>query len=282
MSFNYPYYASYVGSDAAMSATEAGIKHIRNPANAQKYIMSLNRTSSFTSGGGGTAISVNKDMNASGNRQIPASVFPSGNATTPSGTRYYWADWSNDVFDWWGDFYIYDQTGATNYITFGTMNGSDGTFYDETQTHGLKSYKIRHGWVTQGVFKMDITCTDPTWGFTVGHYGNMGSDSSTTGGTNTASNYGFNLYFMWNRQSGSSYELFSVYMIPKLYDTYLNWDWSSTPGIRQGLIGNDNRAVWGQGWITHGFIIYYAKSTNIAANVAYDLTIQDGGNYSAF
>ena len=42
MSFNYPYYASYVGSDAAMSATEAGIKHIRTPANAQKYIMSIN------------------------------------------------------------------------------------------------------------------------------------------------------------------------------------------------------------------------------------------------
>ena len=283
MTFNYPHYNSFkgVGSsdiEAVETSYEGGIKQVRHSADASSYIMSKN----LWGNNFGTAISASKDMSSTSGRSIPSSVFPSGYSTQPSGTRYYWSDWSNDVFDGWGDFYIYDQTGASNYITFATMNQADGSFYNETQTHGLKTYKVRHGWVSTGVFKLDITCTDPTWGFTVGHYGNMGSDSNTLGGTNSGNSNGFTVYFMWNQQRYSSAEVFSVYMIPKLYSTYLTWNFSTTPGMRQGLIPNDNRAVWGQGWITHGFLIYYAKSLNISSLVTGDLQIQQGGNYSGF
>ena len=82
---------------------------------------------------------------------IPAGYSPKSTGTlTPTGTRYYWGDWGSDIFDYWGNFYIFnpaDQTASA--IGFSQVNQADGTITTETQTHHSKTIKKQ--------FKMEPT-----------------------------------------------------------------------------------------------------------------------------
>ena len=130
---------------------------------------------------------VQKDMATYSGTAIPNGYSPKAGATlTPSGTAYVWSDWGNDVMDNWGHWYIYDPaSGAASHIQFGDaiglafVNGLDGVVYTDHQFHQGKMFTIKHGWVVNAIFKLDVECDDPTFSFSIGMYGNMGSDATT-------------------------------------------------------------------------------------------------------
>lgn len=206
---------------------------------------------------------VGKDMRSlGGSQQIPSTFNPKSPSgiLTPSGTRFTWQDWSGDYFDDWGEFYIFNPADQTaSYISFSTINGADGTFFTETQTHHSKTFKIVHGWAVRGIFKLDVACTsDDTFQFALGHFGNMGSDSSTNNSdlTHTAS-WG-TLHYNFNTDGGS--ENFYTHVIPKKKtdNDSINVD---TSGLFTAIFSSDRLAIW-TGYFTHGFTCYYIKGSN--------------------
>lgn len=201
-------------------------------------------------------------------QQIPSGFNPKSPAgiLTPSNSsfnRATWMDWGNDFFDDWGDWYIFNPADQTaSYIGFtdpANINGADGTFFTETQTHHGKTFKIVHGYAAQGIFKLDIACTsDTTFQFALGHYGNMGSDGGTNNSdlTHTAS-WG-TLYYNFNTDLGA--ENFYTHVIPKKQtdNDSINVD---TTGLFTAIFSSDRLAIW-TGYFTHGFTCYYIKGSN--------------------
>jgi len=239
----------------------------------------------------GSAVFANKDMYETTPTNIPIGASPHTNSSgnpallgTGSGTgnisgnRFIWPDWGNDVFDGWGTWYIYDENNKTAaHIKFSNTNGADGQIYEETVSnstfHG-KSFRIRHGWVDQGIFRLDITCNDVNFVFSVGHWGNMGSDGSNqqfllqspgnvlTGSTNR------NLFYLTNQQTSSSNEIFSLYCIPKVVDQNVG-GWNSSR-FYAGIESTDNLYMYVKS-ITHGVTFYYAKSLDQTSAVSGDI-----------
>jgi len=235
----------------------------------------------------GSAVFASKDMYEATPTNIPTGASPhtnsSGNTTALTtgnilGNRFLWSDWANDVFDSWGSFYIYDENNKTAaHIKFSTLDGADGEIYEESVSnstfHG-KSFRIRHGWVDQGIFRLDINCNDPNFVFSVGHWGNMGSDGSNqqftmyspgnvlTGSTNRT------LFYLTNQQTSSSNEIFSLYCIPRVVDQNTG-GWNSTRFFG-GISGTDDLYMYVKS-ITHGVTFYYAKSLDQKSAISADI-----------
>ena len=198
--------------------------------------------------------SVYKDMNSSTGRAIPSGFNPKGGSLTPTGTRYYWDDWGGDWFDHWGDFYIYSPVhGTASYIGFSNRNGSDGVIYEESQTHHSKSFTIKHGWTTQGIFKLDVECSDPLFNFSVGTWGNLGSDGSTQV-THSQRNESWGSMKVVRTSQGGSNEFFTTNIILKNTTDNTN----KTSSIWHGISGSDNLAIYTP-TITAGVLMYFVK-----------------------
>ena len=219
-------------------------------------------------------LTVSKDMTTNiSSRTVPqyynprspsAALVPNG-LVPGNANRAIWGDWGDDFFDNWADFYIFNPADETaTYIDLSSnMNGADGTFFTETQTHHSKTFKIVHGWAAQGIFKLDVACTsDDTFQFALGSYGNMGSDTFTQNAdlTHTAS-WG-TLHYNYNHQKigGSLREFFYTHVIPKK-KTDNDSIVVDTTGLFTAVSGSDNLAIW-TGAFTHGFTIYYIKGAN--------------------
>jgi hypothetical protein len=219
-----------------------------------------------------------KDMTTvASTRLIPSGYNPSSGDLFPSGNRYYWNDWSGDWFDGWGDFYIYDpSTISASYISFASINGGDGTVYTETQTHHGKSFTIKHGWVTQGIFKLDVECIDDTFNFSIGMYGNMGSDSNTQ---NTDIQYSASwgtLSYNYNSQGNAS-EWFYSHCIPKLktFNDGITLSGSNfISNFKTSIYGNDNLAMWTD-TLTWGATFYFVKGSNSSSGAMYNWVEND-------
>mgnify|MGYP001236712454 CR=1 FL=1 len=222
--------------------------------------------------------SVYKDMTSvTWGRTIPSGYNPSSGTLAPSGTRYYWNDWSNDIFDAWGDFYIYNPSNSSaSYISFATINGGDGTLYTETQTHHSKSFTIKHGWVTGGIFKLDVECSDDTFNFAIGMWGNMGSDGSTQNTDRQYSASWGTLSYNYNSQGNSS-EWFYSHCIPKLktFNDGITLSGSNfTANFKTGTSGNDNLAIWTE-TLTWGATFYFVKGSNSSSGAMYNWVEND-------
>ena len=219
----------------------------------------------------------NKDMYQTSGRAIPSGYNPSSGSLTPSGNRYYWNDWNGDWFDGWGDFYIYNpSTTSASYISFANINGSDGTVYTETQTHHSKTFIIKHGWVAQGIFKLDVECSDISFQFSIGAYGNMGSDGSTQ---NTDIQYAASwgpLSYNYNSQSGTN-EWFYSHCIPKVKTFNDGITLSSgnfTSKFRTSISGSDNLALWTD-TLRVGATFYFVKGSNSSSGAMYEWVAND-------
>lgn len=230
---------------------------------------------------------VSKDMSSQlSTRNVPSGFNPKSPAglLTPTNQsdatrRTFWSDWGDDIFDAWGDFYIFnpaDQTatyielpgaGRTNFGSsdpLGHQNRADESFFTEVQTHHSKTFKIVHGWATQGIFKLDVSCTsDETFQFALGHYGNMGSDTQTINEDKTHSASWGTLHYNFNSESNRTDEFFYTHVIPKKKtdNDSINVD---TTGLFTAVSGNDNLAIW-TGYFTHGFTCYYVKGQHTMA-----------------
>ena len=210
-------------------------------------------------------------------QNIPSGYNPSSGDLSPTGTRYTWRDWSGDWFDYWGDFYIYNPaTNTASYISFSDMNGPDEVVYTETQTHHNKSFTIKHGWVAQGIFKLDVECGNTNFQFSIGAYGNMGSDGNTQ---NTDIQYSASwgtLSYNYNSQSNSS-EFFYSHFIPKLKafnDGITLSSGNFTSNFRTAVSGNDRLSVWSD-TLTVGATMYFVKGSNNSSGAMYDWVAND-------
>ena len=249
---------------------------INDTSTAPSLLLSRNLTG--TQGFTMNTLVPNKDMGTATQAQsIPVNYNPSGGNLTPSGTRYVWVDWSGDIFDNWGDFYIYNPaTGSASYIQFNSINGGDGVVYTETQTHHSKSFTIKHGWVAQGIFKLDVQCSDDTFDFSIGMYGNMGSDGSTVNvDRQYVASWG-NLSYNYNSQSGTR-EYFFTHFIPKVKSFNDGITLSSnnfTANLNTAISGSDNLAIWSD-TLQVGATMYFVKGSNNTTGAMYDWVAND-------
>lgn len=171
----------------------------------------------------------------------------------------YWDDLGDDIFDDWGYFYLYDVTTGKYYFPLLTpQNQPDGVVTTQTCTAFDRTFTIKHGWITKGIFKMEITVADDL-PFRYGAYGNMGSDededtedlteSYTVGGVSKT------LHYRKDAEDGDDNEILWTYFIPynaednesRPYDVYYD--------------GDDMSMVTKE--ITSGITIYYAKTYDV-------------------
>lgn len=221
---------------------------------------------------------VAKDMSTGAVTAIPSGANPknpAGNMNAPTGQVHTWSDWSNDIFDTWGRWYIYDtSTGLAEHIQFGTQNGPDGTVYTETQTHHSKTFTIIHGWVVEGIFKVDVECSDDTFQFSIGMYGNMGSDGGTTNSDHQYTASWGKLSYNFNRDATTSDPLF-IHFIPKevAFNAGITLSGTNfTTNLNTGTVGaTDNMYVWSDP-LKIGAIMYFVKSLPASTHT---LTIEE-------
>ena len=238
-------------------------------------------------------LNVTKDMaSTSTARAIPSHANPSSSSLTPSGTRFYWSDWGDDFFDDWGDFYIYNPaTGTAQYIQFsaGFMNNGDSVVWTETMAAHNKHFRIRHGWATQGIYKIDVECTDQSFEFVIGHYGNMGADGQMVNEDRQYTvpwgklNYNYN----WQNTGTAPYrEHFFTHFVPKLksFNDSITASYSSVlsnfsnylhtePPIFNNTHG-DNLAIWTSP-LKLGGTFYYVKGGNSTTAAMYEWVAND-------
>lgn len=218
---------------------------------------------------------ISKDMATATVTSSSLAHYPNiGSVTLVTTTAYRWNDWQGDIFDGWGNFYIYNTDASTKngsaefyFITFTTLNAADGTITTETQTAFGKTFTIKYGYPVQGIFVLDVS-TDDGGTFQVGAGGNMGSDSLTISAqeTNdyTVGGTSLTLYNLHNRQNNSSTEHFRIYVIP--YN--INDNQSIT--YEFNYIGNDNLGIFSKPF-TNGAITYYAKTNDVSNWVIADV-----------
>jgi hypothetical protein len=218
-----------------------------------------------------------KDMRIYSGRNIPSGYNPSSGDLTPAGSRYVWLDWGGDWFDQFGEFYIYNPaTNTASYISLSDLDGPDEVVYTETQTHFSKSFTIKHGWVAQGIFKLDIECDDSTFQFSIGAYSNMGSDTNTQNTDRQYSASWGTLSYNYNSQSNSD-EYFYSHFIPKLKafnDGITLSSGNFTSNFRTAVNPNDKLALWSD-TLTVGATMYFVKGSNSSTGAMYDWVAND-------
>ncbi len=208
------------------SSHENQILRSRGLTGDQGYVMNTAGPDFFNADGGNGIKGMQQRAHGKLTPRSRSAEIPSGQnpkspvgALTPTGTRSYWADLGGDFFDEWGQWYIFNPADQTaSHIQFSAVNGTNGTVYIDPQIHHGKTFIVKHGWVAQGIFKLDVECEDPTFSFSIGMYGNMGSDTTTENlDKQYAAPWG-TLHYNFNRtNSGNavSTDPFYTHLIPK-------------------------------------------------------------------
>lgn len=220
--------------------------------------------------------SINKDMYQTSVSTTNLVHYPNiDSVTLVTTTAYKWSDWQGDIFDGWGNFYIYDTNAGTKngsaefyFITFTNPNAADGTITTETQTAFGKTFTIKYGYPVQGIFVLDVSTNDGGT-FQVGAGGNMGSDSNTRY-TEETTNYNvgettLTLYNLYNYQLNSSTEKFRVYVVPYNVSDNLSITYEYE------YVGNrDNVGIFSKPF-TNGIITYFAKTNDVSDWIIADI-----------
>jgi len=254
--------------------------------------MLLSKELIYNQGFNNYTLNVTKDMQSTSGRSIPAHSNPTNGSwgITPSGTRFSWGDWGDDFFDDWGDFYIYNPaTGTAEYIHFvgGFMNNGDGTVWTQTQSAFSKQFRVRHGWAAQGIYKLDVECTDQSFEFCLGCWGNMGADGSMINEDRqyTAPWGTLNYNYNWQNTGTAPYrEHFFTHFVPKLksFNDSITANYSSSnfgnylhtePPMYNNTYG-DNLGIWTSS-LTLGGTFYFVKGGNSTTGAMYEWVAND-------
>lgn len=187
----------------------------------------------------------------------------------------YWNDLGNDVFDDWGYFYIFDVNSGKYYFPLiNPQNQSDGVFTTQTFVVFERTFKIRHGWCVQGIFKFDISVSDDA-PFRFGAYGNMGSDGDEVTDQlsyqYTVDGIPLTLYYHHHSESGDNTEVLYSYFVPKVVSE--NDDIQS----HEVYYDYDDMHIRSKE-VTKGVIIYYSKKFDVKDWVINDLQTSGSGN----
>ena len=123
---------------------------------------------------------------------------------------------------------------------------------------------------------LDVECSDNTFGFSIGMYGNMGSDGSTQNTDRQYSASWGTLSYNYNSQGGTS-EFFYSHCIPKIKTfndgiTLSGGDFTSN--FKTGISGNDNLAIWTT-TLTKGATFYFVKGSNSSTGTMYNWVAND-------
>lgn len=255
--------AVYYG-DVPISRVYCGEKLVFGERN---YITSQNN---ITDGGFTIGNSVTKDAKTSVSYTSYAANLPG--TSDLSGTRQYWPDWGNDIFDGWGMWYLYDPT-QNNYknIILASPNDLDGVINTQTVSFNGRTFTINYGYPVQGIFKFDIKVDDNITPFQFGFDGNLGSNG-TTSNTNLTQSYtldgeSFTLHYNHNIEAGNPPETFYTYVVP--YETHLN---KSTVPFVKNLYSVENLALYTKE-MTKGVTIYVAKGVDVKNWIINDLQL---------
>jgi len=266
-------------SGQVLTSSGGGIMNWTTGVNIAKDAYSVLVSKGLTGSQGYTMNTVvpTKDMNVkTTTREIPAGYSPSSVNLTPTGNRYVWQDLGGDIFDNWGDFYIYNPlTDSATNISFANINGLDEIVYTETQTHHGKSFTIKHGWVTQGIFKLDVECSDITFEFSIGMYGDMGFDGSGQVIDRQYSATWGTLSYNYSSQSDTG-EWFYSHCIPKIKTfndgiTLSGSDFTSNFKTDEYFT---NLALWTETLVL-GATFYFVKGSNNSTGAMYDWVEND-------
>jgi hypothetical protein len=164
---------------------------------------------------------VTKDMSIQSSTPPVSTTFaPFAIGSQASGTasRSAWADWGDDIFDG-VSFYVYTEDHQFHWPILNPINTADGVLNVQPYSMFGKDFTITHGYPTLGIFRIDITCSDPTFKFGFGFFGNMGSDSRTSSSTvdttlTISDGNAVALRYWFNSDTGAAYEKFYMYPIP--------------------------------------------------------------------
>ncbi len=192
-------------------------------------------------------------------------------ANNISNNASFWNDWGNDVFDDWGYFYLFNPITDQYYFPqLSPINNDDGIITTQVFTAFGKTFTIKHGYPVQGIFKFDINCSDPTFNFVFGAYGDMGSDSDGIN-TNESASYTLNsneytLYYNKNVESGDLIERFFSYFIP--YDSTQN----NAKTYTDNVWADDMLSLYSN-VVNKGLTVYFSKKTDVKDWVIDDLQL---------
>lgn len=130
----------------------------------------------------------------------------------------YWNDLGNDIFDDWGYFFFYDVARGKYYFPLLTpQNQSDGIVTEQYFNCFGVQFGIRHGWRAKGIFMMDVSCSDNTFDFRFGCYGNWGAGNDDAINNDKTASYGegqtlfYHYYEDMDNSDSSLYAYFSPY-----------------------------------------------------------------------
>ncbi len=192
-------------------------------------------------------------------------------ANSISNNASFWNDWGNDIFDDWGNFYLFNPSTDQYYFPqLSPINDDDGIITTQTFNAFGKTFTIKHGYPVQGIFKFDISCSDPTFNFVFGAYGDMGSDSDGIN-TNESASYTLNsnnytLYYNKNVESGDLIERFFSYFIP--YDSTQN----NAKTYNEHIWADDMLSLYSN-VVNKGITVYFSKKTDVKDWVIDDLQL---------
>lgn len=185
----------------------------------------------------------------------------------------FWDDLGNDVFDDWGYFYLYDVASGKYYFPLLTpQNEDDGVITTQVFNAFNRTFTIKHGWTTQGIFKFDITVND-TAPFRFGGYGNMGSDGDEVIDHLTeaysVSGTPLTLHYIRHAEDGDNREILYAYFVPKVLSENESRTYQfNNDSDDMSLKTND---------VTVGITIYFAKSDDVKEWVINDLELSSAG-----
>jgi hypothetical protein len=184
----------------------------------------------------------------------------------------FWEDLGGDVFDNWGYFYLYDVASGKYYFPLLTpQNQDDGVITTQVCNAFDRTFTIKHGWTTQGIFKFDITVND-TAPFRFGAYGNMGSDGDEVIEHMTqqysVSGTSLTLHYLRHSEDGDD-EIIYCYFVPKVLSENESRTYQfDNDSEDMSLKTND---------VTVGVTIYFGKTNDVKDWVINDLELSSAG-----
>lgn len=205
---------------------------------------------------------VRKDMRYEAPRKtLEAAYAPNHVANEIEQRACFWKDWGDDIFDYWGHFYLFDVTTQQyTFLPLSPLNQEDFILTTQMFDAFGRTYTIVHGYIAQGIFKLEVFCPENSNPFIVGAYGDMGSDDATINTDMTApyKKDGRDLTLFYNRnvEADDEIERFFVYVVPYSADK------NTTKTYTKYSYDEDNLSIFSVP-VVDGITLFFSKKNDV-------------------